>query len=211
MPDDAICKRLLNHRAEEYRNDPVKGARNESLSPIFEMLNVSKEFGIFDICLGMAENECHFSKTEWKNKIWDIAWSMEDNDYELHNNRSLLFRIIERPFYLIWWIIADLLPNLSGNCASLLKDHDYRLKRKSFSHKVCNLCYLGIREDVNHIVMQCLFFEGTRKEMLDVINAINDERIAPILANPQHTYDILMGKHPEGAPFETMLKIWGVW
>ena len=108
---------------------------------------------------------------------------MEDNDYELHNNRSLLFRIIERPFYLIWWIIADLLPNLSGNCeimarlicnASLLKDHDYRLKRKSFSHKVCNLCYLGIRDDVNHIVMQCPFSEGTRKEMLDVINAIND-------------------------------------
>ena len=44
---------------------------------------------------------------------------MEDNDYELHNNRSLLFRIIERPFYLIWWIIADLLPNLTGNCEYL--------------------------------------------------------------------------------------------
>ena len=87
-----------------------------------------------------------------------------------------MYRVIDHPFYLIWWIIADLLPGISNNCeimaklvcnASLLKDHDYRLKSKSFSHKICNNCDLGIREDVNHLVVQCLFFEEIKEEMLD--------------------------------------------
>ena len=121
---------------------------------------------------------------------------------ELKNGRSIFL-----------WIITDLMPNLTVKCeimaklacnASLLKDHDYRLKCKSFTHKVGS--YLGIWEDENHIVMQCSYFEGTRKEMLDVINAINDERIYHILANPQNIFEILMGKHPEGAHFEIMLK-----
>ena len=163
MPDNAICKRLLTHKATKYREDPMKATRNSFNSPIDELLNVSKEFGILNLCLDMIDNGgCHLSKPEWKKKIWVIAWQKEDEVYELQRSNAMLFRVLDRPFYLIWWIISDQMPIHTHNCeimsklvcnASLLKDHDYRLKRKSFNHKMCNQCYLGIREDVNNIIM----------------------------------------------------------
>ena len=217
MPDDAICKRVLVHKATEYRNDPLRGTRNTYNSPINELLNVSREFGILELCLDLIENGCHLSKYEWKKKVWEIAWQKEDEMYDLYRNDALLFRVIDRPFYLIWWVISDLMPCHTNNCeimsklvcnASLLKDHDYRLKRKSFSHKVCNLCYLGVREDLNHVIMQCPNNEGTKEEMLDMIKALNDEAVDLILAQPQNLLGVLMGKHPEGVSFESMVKVW---
>ena len=217
MPDDAICKRILVNKANEYRNDPLKGARNEYSSPIFELLNVSKEFGILDTCLQMIDRGFHMSKLDWKKKIWEIAWQREDEGYELHRCDALMFKVIDRPFYLVWWIIADLLPHLTINCeimsklvckASLLKDHDYRLKRKSFSHKVCTRCVLGIREDVNHIVMQCPCNEGSKQEMLEAINALDSDIAERIFAQPQDVFSILMGRHPADTHFEFMLKLW---
>ena len=82
-----------------------------------------------------------------------------------------MYRVIDHPFYLIWWILADMLPGISNNCeimaklvcnASLLKDQDYRLKGQSLNHKICNNCVLGLREDVNHIVMHCPHFKVIR-------------------------------------------------
>ena len=64
--------------------------------------------------------------------------------------------------------------------ASLITDHDYRRKRK-----VCNLCDLGIREDVNHIVMQCPNNRGTRKEMLDVIRSRNEVTVDRIFSHSE--------------------------
>ena len=216
MPENAICKRILMKKAEDYRIDPLKGSRNDCSSPINELLNVSRDFGILDLCLDMIANGCHLSKVEWKKIIWEIALQKEDEEYDLHRSNALLFKVIDRPFYLIWWIIPDLMPYLTNNCeimsklvcnASLLKEHDYRLKRKSFSHKVCNLCDVGIREDVNHIVMQCPNNEGTRKEMLDVIKSINEASVVTT-SQPQNLFGILMGQHPEDVSFEIMLKVW---
>ena len=179
---------------------------------------MSKDFGILNLCLDMIDNGgCHLSKPEWKKKIWGIAWQKEDEWYELQRSNAMLFRVLDRPFYLIWWIISDQIPIHTHNCeimsklvcnASLLKDHDYRLKQKSFSHKVCNQCYLGIREDVNHIVMQCPNNESYKKEMLDCIKAINEETVDRILDEPQNLLGVLMGQHPEGVRFEIMLKVW---
>ena len=89
---------------------------------------------------------------------------------------------------------------------SLLKDSDYRLKNLSFSHKVCTECYLGIREDLNHLVMQCPHFEGNRAEMLDVLDAIDDQYVRDALEDPQKIFNILMGHQPVSLPFLSALK-----
>ena len=157
------------------------------------------------------------SKLDWKKRIWEIAWQLEDEGYELNRCDALMFHVIDRPFYLIWWIISDMLPHLTNNCeimsklvckASLLKDHDYRLKRKSFSHKVCVRCVLGIREDVNHVVMQCPCNEGIREEMLDVIKAIDVDKSTRLLSEPQNVFKTLMGYHPIDMPLEFMINVW---
>ena len=56
----------------------------------------------------------------------------------------------------------------------MLKGSDYRLKKFSFSHKVCTACHLGIRGDVDHLVMQCPVFEGISAKKNGVLTVIED-------------------------------------
>ena len=105
MPEDAICKRILYLRAEEYRNDPIRGARNEYGSPILDIFSVCNEFDMLEMYLRMASNGCHFSKSEWKNMIWKSALRLQDTEHRPANSKVLMYRVIDHPFYLIWWII----------------------------------------------------------------------------------------------------------
>ena len=134
MPDDAICKRMLVHKAAFYNDHQDILSRNESDSPICEILNVCKEYGIFEKCLNMINCGCYLTKAEWKGMVWEIAWQMEDNEYSLSCPNTFMFRIIDKPFFLTWLIIFDLVPSITGECetmaklvcnCSLLKDSDY--------------------------------------------------------------------------------------
>ena len=219
MTDDAICKRILGHQSSLYSLDPVRFARNESDSPIYDILNVCDEFGILNMCQRMINNGCWLSKSEWKNMIWGIAWQLEDREIDETCQNTFLYRIIERPFFLSWWIISDLIPARISDCeimsklvcnSSLLKDSDYRLKNLSFSHKICIECCLGISEDTNHLVMQCPANEGIRSEMQDELNGFDDLQVKRTMEDPQNLFNTLMGHQPVGMPFESALKIWDV-
>ena len=93
---------------------------------------------------------------------------------------------------------------------SLLKDSDYRLKNLSFSNKVCSECYLSIREDVNHLVMQCPAYEGDRAGMFDLLNTIEDDYVKIALLDQQNVFNVLMVKQPNDAPLRSAFKIWAV-
>ena len=69
----------------------------------------------------MIANGCHLSKVEWEKKIWEIAWRKEDEEYDLHRSNALIFRVLDCPFYLIWWIISDLMPCHTNNCEIMSK------------------------------------------------------------------------------------------
>ena len=69
MSDDAICKRMLVHKAAVYTEHQFISSRNEVDSPIFEILNVCKEFGILDKCVDMINGGCYLSKFEWKTMV----------------------------------------------------------------------------------------------------------------------------------------------
>ena len=112
-----------------------------------------------------------------------------------------MYKIIDKPFFLNWWVLSDLVPNVISNCeimaklvcnASLLKYHDCRLKRLSFSHKVCAECILGIREDLLHMVMQCPDTEEIKCEMFEVINAIDDDHVKALMLEHRDVFYILI-------------------
>ena len=219
MSDDAICKRMLVHKAPVYTKHQFISSRNEVDSPIFEILNICKEFGILDKCVDMINGGFYLSKFEWKTMVWNIAWQIEDYEYSLSCPNSFMSRIIDKHFFLTWWIISDSVPSITGECetmaklvcnCSLLKDSDYRLKNLSFSNKVCSECYLGIREDVNHLVMQCPAFEEDRAEMLDLLNTIEDDYVKTALLDHQNIFNVLMGKQPNDTPLSSAFKIWAV-
>ena len=80
--------------------------------------------------------------------------------------------------------------------ASLLKNHDGRLKRAPFGSKMCILCQI-------HMVTQCQFHQAERESMLLAINDIAD-------IEGQEVFNVVMGKYIEGWYFEEMLPIWQI-
>ena len=127
-----------------------------------------------------------------------------------------LFNVIEASYYLIWWIIADNYPKLMNMCekmaalvcgCSLMKGHDVRLKRSTFWSKCCTRCDLSTFEDPRHIVMQCPFYEESRRAMHADIGSLENEDIDNLMGEGD-VYNILMGKQPENISVETMIKMW---
>ena len=145
------------------------------------------------------------------------VWRSEDEKYINSSNDAIMYKVIERPSLLVWWVISDMIPSTMRTCeimaklvcdANLLRDSDYRVKRLGFSNKICNACELGIKEDIKHLIMQCPHYEGIRSEMWDVLKAIEDRYVQNLILEPLEYFYVIMGKHPEEVPFESMLKIW---
>ena len=152
--------------------------------------------------------------------MWQTIWQHEDEDclimYKQPNPDNILFYIIGNAYYLIWWLISDLMSGNMKMCeilasivcdTSLLKSTDYRLK-KPFSFKMCERCDIGILEDARHVILQCPFFSGQRVNMFSEI-----EDVCPIwkLSISYQGYDILhilLGKQPNNITFEEMLDVW---
>ena len=93
---------------------------------------------------------------------------------------------------------------------SLLKGHDYRLKRKPFGSCMYILCDLGIIDNTAHLVMQCPFNTTCRNSMYNELNSIDDEYVHDILSKPQEVFLCLLGRQPENAPVEAMLRFWKI-
>ena len=128
----------------------------------------------------------------------------------------MLFTIIDKTYYLIWWIISDRFPKMMGICekmgaivsdASLLKSNDVNLKNKSFWTKTCTKCELGIIENAKHILMQCRFYEEDRREMYQEIAGLECEEINEALNEMTEVFPIIMGKQPENVSIENMFRL----
>ena len=153
--------------------------------------------------------------------VWESVWAKEDEDcitlYKQPHQNILLYRVTSKPYFLIWWLLSDLIPgkiNMCENMARLvcdagrLKATDYRLKGKSHSYKICTKCDLGIIEDIHHLVMQCSFYDDNRTEMYTEHRARANDATNRIMNEPQHIFYYLMGQHPEGVSFDDMLDFW---
>ena len=221
MDEGDVCKRLLNVRAHEYVENNAEGRINEFCSPIFDIINTSISLGLYDVTMRMINSGCYMSKYEWRNLVWEKAWEREEEDcvlmYKQPHQDYLLFRVSDMPYYLIWWALADLYPRKIRMCeimaalvcdTGLLRANDLRLKKKSFSHKVCGRCDLGILENINHVVMQCPYFQDDRARMCEAIQQLGSDTARSVMEDIQNFFYVIMGKHPDGAPFQAMIEIW---
>ena len=220
LDDDAICKRILKERSLEFSQNIPRSRTNEYDSPIFEIINVSIDTGLYDTVMNMIHRDHFYTKDQWKKLVWDAVWNKEDEDCDslYMNGRRvpLVLEILVKPFYLIWWIISDKYPKLMKMCekmsaivtdSSLLKAHDVRLKKKSYWTKVCVKCNLGSVEDTMHIVMQCPHYQNIRQEMHTDLEHLNCEEISGALRNAQECFHIFMGKQPVNVSIENMIDL----
>ena len=223
LDDDAIAKRIVCVRANSFIQERDKSRRNENSSPIYDLLNVAEKAGLLETCMNMVHNGWYYSKDVWSKKVWKAMWDMEDEEYQLLkiqlNHEKLLFQIIGKHFYLTWWLFTDLKPNhmkqgeIMANLVcdtSLLKANDYRMKRLPIGARFCEMCYLGIEENVWHLVMQCPFYEDSRVAMYQEIDSLELVELETVLNNPRELYLTLMGKHPEDIPLEIMMQVWDI-
>ena len=114
--------------------------------------------------------------------------------------KYLLSSINDKTDYLVWWILADLFPDRIRMCeematlvceTGLLKSTDCRLKRMTFSNKMCSNCDLGILEDVKHIVMQCPFYSDERNRMHDLLSTLESDCAVRVVADNQNFFSTM--------------------
>ena len=72
---------------------------------------------------------------------------------------------------------------------------------------MCTECYLGIKEDVNHLVMHCPAYVDIKREMYGVLESIDDHYVKVALDDQQGIFNTLMGQQPIGMPFESAFNI----
>ena len=220
LEDDAICKRLLKERTLEFSQNHETAKCNEFDSPIYDLLNTCEEMGLYDICKNMIINGHMYSKQQWKRLVWERLWEKEDEEctmkYMGGPRVPALFKVLDRSYYLIWWIISDNNPKLMKMCekmaalvndASKLKAHDCSLKKASFWAKACTNCDLGIVEDTKHVIMQCPQNEEVRKEMFQEIKELGINAIDNTFENANDYFPVLLGKQPENVETEDMIKL----
>ena len=131
MEDHDICKRILCNRARVFADNP------ETSSPIFDILHISIQVGLFDTCMRMITSNVYFSKEECKKTVWRKVWEKEDEDcklmYKKPHQDILLYTISGKTYYLVWWILANIFPKKTVMCevmasvvcdTSLLKSTD---------------------------------------------------------------------------------------
>ena len=216
-----ISKQILYNRAIEFSDNVETCRQNEFSSPIFDILNTSILVDLYNECMRMIVDGYYYSKKAWRDLVWKKVWLKEDEDcltlYKQPHQKYLLFEITNKPYYLIWWILADLYPRKISMCetmaalvcdTSLLKATDYRLKKKSYSHKICTRCDLGSVEDIRHLVMQCPGFSNQMSELFEKLLQMDNETADRVAHDPVNYFNIIMGMQPEYASCESMVEIW---
>ena len=76
MHERSVCRQTLRKQADQYDDNKEICARNCFGSPIYDLLNVCKELGMYDLCLYCIRNGKTFSKNDWKDIIRKKVWSL---------------------------------------------------------------------------------------------------------------------------------------
>ena len=175
LEEDNMVNMLFKNRAKTFNEDIRAGLQNIHKSPLFGIFKVSYNFGLYDDVIRMYFGIVVYSSLQWKDKVWKVAWNMEDRYWKhnavLYRNENLLFKTTVNPRYLTWWHLSDLIPNLMRVCVDMarmvcgtskLKCDDPKFKMETLSNRACTLCDFGIEENTTHLVMQCPYHEATR-------------------------------------------------
>ena len=87
------------------------GDVNRYNSAVFDLLNVSKSFGLLEDIRNIVERHNFYTKSGWREKVLNRGWELEDIHWRieknLHKSLDLLSNIHPNSRYLTWWTISD--------------------------------------------------------------------------------------------------------
>ena len=219
--DDCIFKQVFKERANVFNENINECIQNHYDSPIFDMLRVALIFDIYDSVMNMTFRNHSYSKQQWKSKVWSRAWEIEDCDWRygtlFHTSMEKINLTIGSTYYLAWWQISDIFPQLMRQCETLsklvcrasdLKSDDYRYSNVSYNTKSCSLCDLAAYECVDHLIMTCPYNHEIRTDMFKELENNPDCREVWRIVTPQATLKVLLGGKCENCDFNDMIPIW---
>ena len=189
---------------------------NRHDSPVFDILKVALVFGLVDDIMHMIAGTRFYEKSEWKNKVWSLAWGIEDTDWRLKISHfksiKALHEVSGEVRYSVWWSLSDDHPEkvkqyedlvriICG--ASRLKCDDPRLRNALRVEKMCEACSEYAIEDAKHVILYCPSLNHIRNEMYTMINALPNNSGRYILNNLDNLYYTLIGKRCSGIDDQT--------
>ena len=223
MSEDSNIRKNFKERALIFNGNIRIGVANTSRSPIFEMLKISINFGMYEQVMRCLFGLIVIDKQTWKKDVWKRAWNLEDAFWErqlfLERKGQFLISTLSKPRYLTWWYVSDLIPSLMACCedmaklvcnASRLKSDDCLFKNSTYGRRMCVQCNLGIEENVNHITMQCPASEMIRIEMFDTMLMLPNDIGRELLAEPGQVLLLLLGKPDVRFDIEQMVQFWAI-
>ena len=88
-------------------------ATNIHRSPIYEILNTCKKFGLFNKLMRMINGQDRFlGKKSWSKIVWDSAWKYDDAFWKsvsiIDRKTDMLISTMKQSHYLNWWYLSDI-------------------------------------------------------------------------------------------------------
>ena len=223
MDEDNYIRKIFKERALTFNDNIRRGVNNEFRSPIFDMLKVSINFGVYEQIMRQLFMQNMVGKMEWKKCIWKKAWELEDSFWDrqifLQKKCQFLVKTVQHPRYLTWWYLSDLYPNLMYQCedmaklvcnASKLKADDVNFRHSTYYMRTCIECNMSVIENVEHIVMQCPALDQSRRNMYDEILELPNDLGTRLLEDPSQVMLLLMGKSDNRFDIEHLILLWSI-
>ena len=76
MHEDSVCRKILRQQADKYDRNKELGDRNDVGSPVYDLLNVCKELGMYNMCLDCIKNGRKLGENDLQDIIQKIVLSM---------------------------------------------------------------------------------------------------------------------------------------
>ena len=93
-------------RCNFFMKNVNRGLANKFAGPIFNMLKMAICFGMLNEVIRMVNGVTIHSKKQWKDTIWKMAWSLEDEDWAYRLSIKKFTARIENTMggdnYLVW-------------------------------------------------------------------------------------------------------------
>ena len=211
LNEDSLYRVIFVKRTIKFMENITEGVLNRHDSPVFDLLKVALMFELVDDIMHMIAGTRFYEKSVWKNKVWSIAWGIEDQDWRLKisyfKSIKTLHEVSGEVRYSVWWRLSDDHPEKVKQCedlvrlicgASRLKCDDPRLKNAFRVERMCEACNEYAIEDAKHVILYCPFLNHIRNEMYAMINALPNDSGQYILNNMDNLFYTLVGKRCRG-------------
>ena len=212
MPETSIYRRIFVNRYLEYDRNSVLCIENRLQSPTYDILRVSDIFGLYDDVGNMMNGTAIFTKKQWKDKVWEKAWGLENQGWHFRTNffssTKYISATIDSVRTLIWWQLGGLSHDMMTYCetmcklvcrASELKVDCHQYKNNPLNRPYCDKFDDLALENVEHLLMHCHFHNERRDQMYEEIENLEIFYGTRILSPVENNLYTLLGKVPVDA------------